>query len=158
MISTSTFFKARVGLRDETAQTRKSSFRREPGVNAYTVREPLSPRRESLSRHDRFIDKTVTPAPPPATGPAPRFQTYLSPKGVGDDFGEPSIGSNWLSGNIMFYGGFSADALRVRFDDCPSPAKVTWTKTFLPLASTPRALGDPILYTDRETGPHSSDS
>ena len=129
-------------------------FDPEPGVNSYTVRvAPFAPAGQSISATIRFIDKPVTPPPPPpASGIAPRFQTFLSPEGVGDDFGEPSIGSNWLSGNIMFYGGFSADALRVRFDDCASPANVTWTKTFLPLASTPRALGDPILYTDRETG------
>jgi hypothetical protein len=94
---------------------------------------------------------TPTPVPTPVVPGAPRFQSYLSPAGVADDFGEPSIGANWLSGNIMTYGGFG-DPVRVTFDDCPSPAKATWVTTPAITANTTRALGDPILYTDRETG------
>src|SRR4051794_27502987 len=33
---------------------------------------------------------------------APRFQQYLAPKGKSDDAGEPSIGSNWKTGNTLF--------------------------------------------------------
>lgn len=100
-----------------------------------------------------------TPAPTPTPDPnatpdrdAARFQTFHSPAGTANSFGEPSIGANWLTGNIMFYGGFAADAVRVGFDDCASPAKTTWTKTPLKLAATTRPLGDPILWTDKDTG------
>jgi PKD repeat protein len=129
-------------------------FDPEPGTNLYKVRvAPFAPAGQSFSATIRFIDRPVTPPPPPpGSGIAPRFQTFLSPPDIGDDFGEPSIGANWQSGNIMFYGGFSTDALRVNFDDCASPAKDNWTPTPLTLAATARALGDPILYTDRVTG------
>ncbi|HEY0077899.1 MAG TPA: PKD domain-containing protein [Pyrinomonadaceae bacterium] len=129
-------------------------FDPEPGTNTYKVRvAPFAPAGQSFTATIRFVEKsTTTTPPPPGGGEAPRFHTFLTPTGVGDDFGEPSIGANWLSGNIMFYGGFSADALRVRFDDSSSPAKVNWTQTPLNLAATARALGDPILYTDRQTG------
>jgi hypothetical protein len=127
------------------------TFDPEPGVNAYKVRvAPFAPAGQSFNATIRFVSK-LAPQPTPGPNDA-RFQTYLSPAGVADDFGEPSIGANWLSGNIMFYGGFSADAMRLRFDDSTSPARVTWTQTRLNLAATPRALGDPILWTDKDTG------
>ena len=92
---------------------------------------------------------TPTPQPPAGT---PYFKAYMSPDGVGDDAGEPSIGANWKSGKIMYYGGFMSYVLRVTFDDTISPARVLWEQKDLLLAATPRALGDPILYTDRDTG------
>src|SRR5258708_1423881 len=52
----------------------------------------------------------------------------------------------------MYFGGFAKEALRITFDDCPSPARATWEKTPLTLAATTRELGDPILFTDHETG------
>ena len=127
------------------------TFDPEPGVNAYKVRvAPFAPAGQSFNATIRFVSK-LAPQPTPGPNDA-RFQTYLSPAGVADDFGEPSIGANWLSGNVMFYGGFSADAMRLRFDDSTSPARVAWTQTRLNLAATPRALGDPILWTDKDTG------
>lgn len=90
--------------------------------------------------------------PPPPPGAAPRYINYYPPSGVAEDFGEPSIGANWRTGNIMFFGGFTPYALRVKFDDCTSPAKVRWDQTALRLAATPRVYGDPILFTDKDTG------
>lgn len=100
-----------------------------------------------------------------AAGP-PRFINYPSPIGVGDDSGEPSIGSNWTresvfsnsrgpipnGGSVNYFGGFSPYMLNVIFDDCQSPARVTWNQKTLLTANTPRALGDPILFTDKQTG------
>lgn len=100
-----------------------------------------------------------------AAGP-PRFFNYTSPTGVGDDSGEPSIGSNWTretsfsnslrsipnGGTANYFGGFSPYMLNVVFNDCQSPALVTWNQKTLLTANTPRAAGDPILYTDRQTG------
>src|SRR5947208_10567444 len=96
----------------------------------------------------------------------PRFQNYPSPPGIADNVGEPSIGCNWKTetnssnsmfnipngGRVMLFGGFSPELYRATFDDCSSPAKPKWEAKPLLLASTPRAAGDPILFTDHDTG------
>jgi hypothetical protein len=96
----------------------------------------------------------------------PRFQNYAAPAGIADDVGEPSIGCNWNSettnsnsmfnlpngGRVMLFGGFSPELYRATFNDCSSPANVLWEAKPLLLASTPRAAGDPILFTDHDTG------
>lgn len=96
----------------------------------------------------------------------PRFQNYPAPPGIADDVGEPSIGCNWKSdqsfsnsmfsiangGRVMLFGGFSPELYRATFNDCSSPAKPNWEAKPLLLASTPRAAGDPILFTDHDTG------
>jgi hypothetical protein len=102
-----------------------------------------------------------------ATTPGiPRFQNFPAPAGIADDVGEPSIGCNWNSetsnansmfnipngGRVMLFGGFSPDLYRATFNDCSSPAAVKWEAKPLLLASTPRAAGDPILFTDHDTG------
>src|SRR5207249_4815332 len=75
----------------------------------------------------------------------PRFFNYTSPPGVGDDSGEPSIGSNWTreqvfnnsrgpipnGGSANYFGGFSTYMLNVIFNDCQSPALVTWNQKTL---------------------------
>src|SRR4029077_13549728 len=113
---------------------------------------------------------TPTPTPTPVGG-TPRFFTYMSPQGVGDSAGEPSIGSNWTKeaidhnhnvngslnnisngGTSLYFGGFLPDMLKVTWDDCSSPAGIMWDQKPLVSASTPRAAGDPILFTDRFTG------
>src|SRR5947209_4692257 len=101
----------------------------------------------------------------------PRFFTFMSPPGVGESAGEPSIGSNWTretifhntlvngtvnnlpnGGSTLYFGGFLPDMLKVTFSDCSSPATATWEPKPLLSASTPRAAGDPILFTDSEIG------
>jgi len=96
----------------------------------------------------------------------PRFQNYPAPAGIADSVGEPSIGCNWKSettssnsmfsiangGRAMLFGGFSPDMYRATFNDCSSPANVLWEAKPLLTASTPRAAGDPILFTDHDTG------
>lgn len=96
----------------------------------------------------------------------PRFTNHVAPEGVADNVGEPTIGSNWKTektfsnsmftipngGTTLLYGGFETNLLRITFDDCPSPAKATWEEKPLLLAATPRAAGDPILFTDSITG------
>jgi hypothetical protein len=104
---------------------------------------------------------TPTPTPTPTGSPtptptpnsnAPQYANYYPPQGVAESFGEPSIGADWKTGKVMFFGGFSPYALRVSFNDATSPATVTWDQTALTLAATPRVAGDPILFTDRDTG------
>jgi hypothetical protein len=101
-----------------------------------------------------------------ATPGQPRFQVFASPAGIADDVGEPSIGCNWKSeqtftnsmfsiangGRALLFGGFSPDVYRATFNDCSSPANVLWEAKPLLLAATPRAAGDPILFTDHDTG------
>jgi hypothetical protein len=111
-------------------------------------------------------------APNLAAAPgAPRFFTYMSPPGVADSAGEPSIGSNWTKetvftnhnlngttnsipngGSTLYFGGFLPAMLKVTFSDCSSPAGALWEQKPLISASTPRAAGDPILFTDSITG------
>lgn len=117
---------------------------------------------------------SVTPTPTPAAPGQPRFFNYVAPNGVGEDSGEPSIGLNWLSENVvrpgsghtfansngtipnggtaLYYGGLATVAERITFDDCSSPANAFWEVKPLQLAGTPRALGDPILFTNNQTG------
>ncbi|MDP9024153.1 MAG: hypothetical protein M3N13_02105, partial [Candidatus Eremiobacteraeota bacterium] len=103
------------------------------------------------------------PPPKPPTGPTPPpgvaiFDNFTPTDGLGGDWGEPSIGVDWLTekggngGTIMSYGGFSTYALRLTFIDCTSPARVKFEATPLLTAALPRALGDPILFTDHVTG------
>src|SRR6266705_3537783 len=109
-----------------------------------------------------------TATAPPGT---PRFFNYMSPQGVADSVGEPSVGSNWTreavnhnhnvngsinnipnGGTSLLFGGFSAAMAKVTWDDCSSPAGTTWENKPLLSASTPRAFGDPILFTLHDTG------
>ena len=112
-----------------------------------------------------------TPTPTPVPPGTPRYQNFTAPPGFGEDAGEPSIGSNWMTENVVrpgsghtfsnslnpvlpnggtvtYFGGFLTEMLRVTFDDCSSPANDFWEKKPLVTAGTPRALGDPILFTD----------
>ncbi|HEY2125433.1 MAG TPA: sialidase family protein, partial [Chthoniobacterales bacterium] len=107
----------------------------------------------------------------PTVAGNPRFFAYMSPAGVGDSAGEPSIGSNWTKetvftnhnlngtdnsipngGSTLYFGGFLPAMLKVTFNDCSSPAGALWEQKPLLSASTPRAAGDPILFTDQLTG------
>ncbi|HBB89967.1 MAG TPA: hypothetical protein DC047_20375 [Blastocatellia bacterium] len=107
---------------------------------------------------------TPTPTPSTATEPVgtPRFYSYLTPPGVADFAGEPSIGVNWKSeqvnggipngGTVNYFGGFLSYMLRASFNDTTFPAKINWEKAPLTVATAPRAYGDPILFTDSRTG------
>jgi fibronectin type III domain protein len=110
-----------------------------------------------------------TASPPPGT---PRFFNYQAPSGIGDSAGEPSIGSNWTKetishnhnvngspdnnipngGTSLYFGGFLPSMLKITWDDCSSPANPLWEDKPLLGASAPRVFGDPILFTDHDTG------
>src|SRR5438105_504321 len=111
---------------------------------------------------------TVTTTAPPGT---PRFFNYMSPQGVADSSGEPSIGSNWTreavnhnhkvdgsinnipnGGTSLFFGGFSPAMTKVTWDDCSSPAGTIWNNKPLLSANSPLGFGAPILFTDQDTG------
>jgi PKD domain-containing protein len=96
----------------------------------------------------------------------PRFMNYYSPTGVADDAGEPTLGSNWTressfsnsmftipnGGTTNYFGGFLPYMLNAIFNDCQSPALVTWNLRTLLTANTTRVYGDPILVVDKDTG------
>jgi len=92
-----------------------------------------------------------TPAAPDTTNAPPRYQTYIPPTGPADvngiDADEPSIGSNWNSGNVLYQS--LLQTLRVRFDDRTSPAGTSWVNAPAPTSLTTL---DPILFTDHTTG------
>jgi PKD repeat protein len=107
----------------------------------------------TLIGHASCTCPTTTPTPTPTATPAggaagtPRFQNYVPPSTASYDNGEPSIGANWITGNLMYLAGF--DAVRVNMDDCSSPARDTWTN-----ASPQGAASlDPILFTDHMRAP-----
>lgn len=127
---------------------------------------------QSNSRGTQSLATTAAPTaaatPPPGTA---RFFTYMSPNGVVDSAGEPSVGSNWTNeaidhntnvggstnnipngGTSLYFGGFSPAMAKVTWNDCSSPAGALWENKPLLSANTPRAAGDPILFTDRDTG------
>jgi hypothetical protein len=92
---------------------------------------------------------TLTDDPaPPSTEEAPRYATHVPPDGVGRGAGEPTLGVNEETGNVMYIAGL--ETLRVGFDGCTSPARASWTDvSFLTTSIT---SFDPILYTDQGTG------
>lgn len=83
-----------------------------------------------------------------AAGGPPAYTNYVAPAPLGQNAGEPSIGVNWNTGNVMFIA--SLQTLRVTFDDTVTPATATWTDVSYPLTSLISL--DPILFTDPTTG------
>ena len=103
---------------------------------------------------------TVRPTPPlpqpakQATGVAPRYQIFNPSAaqlaaGLGTSSGEPSVGSNWNSGNILYQSGLQT--LKVSLDEsCASSPASTWSDVSSLLTS--KESLDPILFTDIRTG------
>ncbi|HKP39079.1 MAG TPA: PKD domain-containing protein [Pyrinomonadaceae bacterium] len=97
------------------------------------------------------VDPNASPTPTPESSPSPspmppgpgtpRFQNYV-PSSSSFSGGEPSIGTNWKTGNAMYLASYNP--IRITFDDCSSPATDTWTATTIPTAVSL----DPILFTD----------
>src|SRR5439155_20668640 len=62
-----------------------------------------------------------------ATGPVtPSYTNYPGPDPAGDNSGEPTLGVNWNTGNVMI-DAFGFGEYRVTFDDAFSPATAVWT-------------------------------
>jgi hypothetical protein len=127
-----------------------------PAVSGtYTVRaDPWLPAGETYTGTITLAPLTSSTTPSDAatvyTGTAPRFSDYALPanqRSSGNE-GEPSIGSDWKTGKVMFLSGLQT--LQVGFDDSVSPAKATW-KDVSDLNTSTVSL-DPILFTDHSTG------
>ncbi len=107
------------------------------------------------------IVPTPTPTPTPVGDviacTVPTFDNYAPPptqNGVAyprrDGSGEPSVGVNWNTGNVMTMSRLRAN--RTTFDDSTSPANPTttnWSSIAIPNIVTGL---DPILFTDSVTG------
>lgn len=83
-----------------------------------------------------------------STETPPRYFNYAAPGGLGRGAGEPTLGVNWATGNVMFISGL--ETLRVTFDDSSSPAQATWINKSAP--NTSLTSFDPILFTDSDVG------
>lgn len=118
-----------------------------PAVSGnYTVRVvPFAPLGQSFTGTINLAPKPATP--PPGTATPPTYQNYAAPNGLGTKAGEPSIGSNWKTGKVMFES--YTQTLRVTFNDKVSPAAATWEEKSAPSSVTSL---DPILFTDHKTG------
>lgn len=96
---------------------------------------------------------TSAGAPPTGTCAVPTFDNYQPPVGFSrrDDAGEPSIGINWNTGNVMTMARLQAN--RTTFDDSTSPADPTNGATWFakPIPLNPTGF-DPIGFTDPITG------
>jgi hypothetical protein len=147
-----------------------------PAVSGtYTIRVvPFAPAGQTYTATVTLED--VVAAPPPGSGPAPRYQNYPpNPPdlaGAGSA-GEPSIGIDWNpvvaalkhdkvnTGGVSFFTA-NLNEFRVSFDDCSSPAKnpnpPSGSFTNAPLwedvtnATESVTTLDPIGYVDHQTG------
>ncbi len=102
----------------------------------------------SLSAVALILSSAVLLVPPAAGSGEPTYAIYPTPANLGQSAGEPSLGVNWHSGNVMFTAGL--ETLRVSFDDTVTPATATWQDVTFPL--TGLTTLDPILFTDSQTG------
>lgn len=91
---------------------------------------------------------STPPAPPVSHATAPTYANYHSPATMGNDSGEPSIGADWKTGNIMVQAIF--DTMRIHFNTSVSPATASWALKPSPLTSL--VTLDPIMFTDSRTG------
>ena len=94
-----------------------------------------------------------TPLPPAASGPPPRFIRYISPTGLADGAGEPTMGWNRVTQRAMFIAGTETD--RVTFPDfltpmLPQACEALW-EDVTDLASSATTV-DPILETEQISG------
>jgi hypothetical protein len=78
----------------------------------------------------------------------PAYDLYEAPAPLGQSAGEPSLGVNWNTGNVMYIAGL--ETLRVSFDDSVTPAAASWVDVTFPLTGV--VTLDPILFTDSVTG------
>jgi hypothetical protein len=104
-----------------------------PGAPTYTASATILP--------------YTAPPQPPAGSEHITYSSLKPPNGLGGDAGEPSIGADLKSGNVMFQSGL--EALRATFDDSTSPATASWKDVSF-LTSSIVSL-DPIGFMDQHT-------
>jgi hypothetical protein len=143
------------GATDNTAAASETAVFTNPGTGPRTFRvivvNWLSPTPiESAAGTVTFNLVPQPTEPPPGPTPpayAPRFFNYKPPSGLGEHAGEPTLGVNFKSGNVMYIA--LLETLRAKFHDDSSPARVDWfNRSFL---TTSTRTNDPILFTDSIT-------
>lgn len=87
--------------------------------------------------------------PPPSACVMPTYSRHNPPTTLAgyNDAGEPSLGINWNTGNVLFQSYIYT--LRATFNDSTSPATAVWASFTAPNAATSL---DPIMFTDSTTG------
>lgn len=118
------------------------------GTGSYTAHTVASTATPATTYKGTATVTTTPPPPPTSNATPPTYHNYQSPSNMGNDSGEPSIGSDWKTGNIMFQAVF--DTMRVHFNTGVSPATAAWTLVSSPLTNITTL--DPILFTDAKTG------
>lgn len=117
-----------------------------PAAGVYTV--SASPY-VALTAYNATAKIVEMPPPPGASSEkAPRYANYNPPAGMGESAGEPTLGVNEKTGSVMYIAGL--ETLRVKFDDCSSPATSTWEDKSA--FQTSLISFDPILFTDQKLG------
>ncbi|HEX8181231.1 MAG TPA: sialidase family protein [Pyrinomonadaceae bacterium] len=113
---------------------------------SYVLRSvPFNPNGSTLNVKIWVAPKA--PARAAAQGGAPTFQNFQAPGTMGDAAGEPSIGANWRTGNVLFDA--ELETFRVTFNDAVTPATAAWVDVS---PTTSVTSLDPILFTDHVTG------
>jgi len=117
-------------------------------AGSYTVRVvPFLPLGQTATTE---LSLVPVPAPPPQSKvKAPGYANHVAPSTIrtANDAGEPSIGVNYKTNNVLYQSYLST--LKVTFDDSVSPARATWVEQ---RAETALFSLDPILFTDPVTG------
>ncbi len=121
------------------------------GVGLYTVRVVYFAATVA-DQYSGIASAVAVPAPftPPASACIiPTYNRHNPPTTLTgyNTAGEPSVGINWNTGNVMFQSNTSM--LRATFNDATSPATTIW-KRFNPMNQATSL--DPILATDPVTG------
>ena len=102
---------------------------------------------DQYSGRAEVVTGMVDNPPVDSSEPAPAYANFSAPAPLGQRAGEPTLGVNWSSGNVMFIAGL--ETLRVNgFDDATGSAN--WIERSA--LTTSITSFDPILFTDSKTG------
>ncbi len=121
------------------------------GVGLYTVRVVYFAA-VAADQYSGIASAVSVPAPfvpPPSTCALTSYERHNPPMTLDgyNDAGEPSLGINWNTGNVLFQSYIYT--LRATFNDATSPATSIWA-SFTPTNAATSL--DPIMFTDPTTG------
>jgi hypothetical protein len=144
-------------LKDSTGTTGEQEavqVQAQPGTHTFTVQVVpydvvTGAGGDVYSATVQLLPNAIPPEPPlqPTVAGRPRYENYAAPAGMGNGAGEPTLGVNLQSGNVLYIAGL--DTLKVGFDDCASPAATSWQDVSFTTTGTTSL--DPILFTDPAT-------
>lgn len=134
---------APVGLDENPARATEPLYRR-ISLADLGKQVPVDPRFRA-----GVIGTTIAAPGGPSSGKTTTqsYDIFLPPAGMANSAGEPSVGVNWNTGNIMFQAYLETD--RVTIDETKDPPQATWTNVTAPNS---RVSLDPILFTDPISG------